>query len=366
MKFYCQSQDMIEGLSITTRALAQRTTNPILENILIQTAEDSVIITCSNERVTIRTRIDARIADHGAGLVPGKLFNEIIRHLPQGEAEIVTNERNSFRITSGGSRTNVMGQSPDLFPDMPSFNEGMELTIPQAVLRNMIEKTEFAIAADDMREVLTGAYMEAENDTLSIVALDGFRMAVIARRPGFATTRTSAIIPGRVMSDLAKLLSTEEDEMVQLKFSRNRLQVILGETQLYAVLIDGEYVNYKQIIPKDFRTHVMVDAAELRSCIDRVALMARESNNNLVMFEISAAGIKLMSHSDIGDTVEELPAELFGDEIKVSFNVKYISDILKTVEADRVEMCLNTPVTPCIMRPEGDVDYFHLVLPIRT
>lgn len=366
MKFYCSSKLLTEALSTVTRALPQKSTNPVYENILIQTAEDSIYLTCSDERFTIRTLIEARIDEHGSMLVPGRLFNDVARFLPEGEVEVLTNASYQTRISLGGSRTNISGIDPTLFPRLPELSDGTDLILSQGMLRSMIEKTEFAVDLQNMREILTGEYIETDGNTVSIVALDGFRMAVMNKELASSVEKMKAIIPGKVISDLAKLLKDSEEEKAQLTFTGDKLAIVLGDTQLYTSLIGGEYVNYRQIVPKNFTTRVVVDTDEMKKCIDRAALIARVGSNNLVRFEISEDTLVMESHSDIADTRQELPITLYGSPLKVNFNVKYISDVLKNMESEKMEISLNTAVTPCVMRQDGDSGYYHLILPVRA
>ena len=178
MKFTCSAATLIDSLQIVTKALPGRTTNQVLEGILIETDINEVIMTCSDERITIVTRLEAYVTEPGRGVVPGKLFNEIVRRLADGDIEISMNERFVFTIRGAGNRTNISGQDADLYPALPEISGEKEISLPQDMLRDMIQKTEFAIAVEDMREVLTGCLLEIANGDVTMVALDGFRMAL--------------------------------------------------------------------------------------------------------------------------------------------------------------------------------------------
>lgn len=156
MRFTCSASALIEGLQITTKALANRTTNQILEGVLIETDLNEVVLTCSDERITIVTRFEAYVTEPGRGVVPGKLFNEIVRRLSDDDIEISMSDRFIFTIRGSGSRTNISGQDADLYPALPQMDGEKEISLPQDMLKDMIQKTEFAIAVEDMREVLTG------------------------------------------------------------------------------------------------------------------------------------------------------------------------------------------------------------------
>lgn len=366
MQFTCSASKLIEGLQIATKALAARTPNPILEGVLVETDESTVILTCSDERITIVTRIEADIATHGRGVVPGKLFNEIVRRLPDGDVTITMNDRFGFNIRSAASRTNIAGQDADLFPALPQMDNEREISLPQDMLRDMIQKTEFAIAAEDMREVLTGCLLEITGGDVNMVALDGFRLAMRRAKCSDVLEKFSAIIPGRAVTDIGKLLSGDEDAFAHLSFGGNKLHIKLEKTEIFVILVEGEYVNYRQILPKSFATRVVVDLEPFRRCIDRAALIAREGNNNLLMLRISNGELVIEAHSQIGDVHEELEIEQQGADLNIAFNVKYLIDVVRYIDADQIEINLNNAISPCIITPVADPDYVHLVLPVRT
>ena len=366
MQFTCPVSKLIEGLQIATKALAARTANPILEGVLVETDEDTVILTCSDERITIVTRIDAQVTQHGRGVVPGKLFNEIIRRLPDGDVTVNMNDRFSFNIRSGATRLNIAGQDADLFPRLPQMDNEREISLPQDMLRDMIQKTEFAIAAEDMREVLTGCYLEIAGGDVTMVALDGYRLALKRAKCSDVLEKLSAIIPGRAVGDIGKLLSEDENAFAQLSFGGNKLNIRLEKTEIFVILVEGEYVNYRQVIPKQFGTRVTLELEPFRRCVDRAALIAREGNNNRLLLRISDGEMVIEAHSQIGDVHEELEIQQEGGDLNIAFNVKYLIDVVRYIDAEKIEMNLNSPITPCVITPVNDPDYVHLVLPVRT
>ena len=366
MQFTCSASNLINGLQIVTKALAVRTPNPILEGVLIETDDDALVLTCSDERITIVTRIDAQITHHGRGVVPGKLFNEIVRRLPEGDVTITMNDRFGFNIRSAASRTNIAGQDADLFPRLPQMDNEREISLPQDMLRDMIQKTEFAIAAEDMREVLTGCLLEISGGDVNMVALDGYRLAMRKAKCSDVLEKFSAIIPGRAVGDIGKLLSDDEEAFAQLSFGGNKLHIKLENTEIYVILIEGEYVQYRQILPKSLATRVEVELDPFRRCIDRAALIAREGSNNLIMLRIEGGSMVIEAHSQIGDVREELPTRQEGADLSIAFNVKYLTDVVRFIDGDSIELNLNNAVSPCIVTPVGDSDYVHLILPVRT
>ena len=366
MRFKCSASSLIEGLQIVVRALPGRTTNPVLEGVLIECGPEGVILTCSDERITIITRIDAEILEDGRGVVPGKLFNEVVRRLSEGDIDITMNERFMFTVRGSGSRTNIAGQDGDLYPNLPRLENERELSLPQDLLKDMIQKTEFAIAAEDMREVLTGGLLEIETGDVTMVGLDGFRMAVRRHKLGEVTENFSAIIPGRALSDIGKLLSDDPEAFASLSFGGNKLHIRLAKTEIYVILLEGKYIQYRQILPSTFSTRVQVEAAPFKRAVDRAALMAREGNNNLLVLKIAAGEMAIESRSEIGDVFEKLEVQQDGGDVNIAFNVKYLIDVVRYIDAEQLVLNLNNAISPCVIQPADDPDYIHLVLPVRT
>ena len=191
-------------------------------------------------------------------------------------------------------------------------------------------------------------------------------MALVKNDVSDVESSLSAIIPGRAVGDIGKLLKDGQDDFCTLSFQRNRLHINLMGTDIYVVLVEGEYIDYRRILPTQFTTVLKADLETLRRCVDRAALIAREGSNNLVKFRMEEGRLFIESNSEIGDVHEEMDAEQEGNDLTISFNVKYMLDVVRNIEADRVEMCFNTAVTPCVITPEGNRDYLHLVLPVRT
>ena len=366
MQFNCSKAKLIEALQIATKALANRTTNQILEGVLIETDIESLTLTCSDERITIVTSIPAEILDAGRGVVPGKLFSEIIRRLPEDNVNINMDNRFVFTIRSGYSRMNISGQDADLFPLLPKMEDEREIYLPQDMLRDMIQKTEFAIAQDDMREVLTGCLLEIGGGDVTMVALDGYRLALRRAKCSDVLEKVSAIIPGRAVGDIGKLFSEDEEAFATLSFGGNKLHIKLENTEIFVILVDGEYVQYRQIMPKTFGTRLVIDLDTFRRCIDRASLIAREGSNNLIMLRIEDGNMVIEAHSQIGDFREEIAVEQTGADMNIAFNVKYLSDVVRFIDAEKIEVNMNNAVSPCIVTPYNDNEYVHLILPVRT
>ena len=366
MKFRCDSQTLITAIKTVIPALPSKTANPVLDGVLIETGGNMVRLTCCDERMTIVTTISAEVVESGRGVVPGKLFSEVANRLMGGDIEVAMNERFMFTVRGSGSRTNIAGQDAKLYPELPTVNGEYVISMPQDMLKRMIGTTAFAVALEDMREVLTGAYLEFANGNATMVGLDGYRMAVCIAETSSIVDECSAIIPVKAVNDIGKMLSDNPDDFVNLSIGGGKLHVNFGNTDLYAVLIQGNYIGYKGILPKDFSTKVTMNVKTFRDAVERAALIAKQGANNLLVLRITGDEMAIESRSEIGDVHEKVDIYHEGADINIAFNVKYIIDVLRNVNDDEIEMNFTTSASPCTIVPLHESGVTYLVLPVRT
>lgn len=365
MQFRCEVTDLVAGLSVVNRALAARSTMPILEGVLLETSPQGLRLTCTDLALGIETVVSAEILEEGRTVMPGRLFSEIVRKLPGGIVEITTDETFHSVIRCQNSRTSLAGMNPMEYPELPQVEDGNLVTMQQNALRDIIQKTCFAIATDETRPILTGCLMEITPEEIRLVALDGFRLALRRVMLAQQIEAMQAVIPGKVLSELAKVLN-DTDETVALNIGRTHLTADMGNTRVVTRLLEGEFIRYNQILPTDWQTKVKVRRADLENAIDRASLIAREGKNNLVRFHIAGDKLVLTSNAELGDAQEEMEILVEGKDIDIAFNVRYVSDVLKALEDEEICLRFNSNVSPCVLcPPEGD-DYIYLVLPVRV
>lgn len=369
MRFTVNVQMLLDGLNTVTRALAARPPKQIMEGVLIDADADGVTLTCSDGSLTIETSLEADVQEEGRAVLPGKLFTELCRKLPGGEVSIRVNDNHMAAIRCLSFRSNLAGMNPMEYPEMAGVDAGVTVRIPQRQLREMITRAVFAIATDESRQILTGCLLEVSADEARMVALDGFRLAIqkvfepFALPDGMDTLR--AVIPGRVLNELSKILA-DEDEFCTMLIDKSRMQASFGRTTLSTVLLAGEYIDYRKILPATFKTVVKADRLDVQNAIDRASLMAREGKNNLIRMSITADRMSITSNAELGDVLEELDATLTGDPIEIAFNAKYITDVIRNITDDDLVMHFNSNVSPCVVSPmEGD-GYLYLILPVRV
>jgi DNA polymerase-3 subunit beta len=369
MQFTVNVQELLEGLNTVTRALAARPPKQILEGVLIEAEEDSITLTCSDGSLTIETNLCADVREEGRAVLPGKLFTELCRKLPGGEVTIKVGDNHMASIRCMSFKSNLAGMNPVEYPEMATVDAGTNVAIAQKELREMISRVVFAIATDESRQILTGCLLEVTTKEARLVALDGFRLAIQKVMKDFelpaGVETLKAVIPGRVLNELSKILADDEADCTLL-IDKTRMQAKFSNTKLSTVLLAGEYIDYRRILPASFKTVVKADRVGVQSAIDRASLMAREGKNNLIRMAMNGETLAITSNAELGDVLENLDAHLEGEEIEIAFNSRYISDVIKNVDEECCTLSMNTSVSPCVISPLEGESYLYLVLPVRV
>ena len=369
MQFTVNVQSLLEGLNTVTRALAARPTKPVLEGVLMEAEGDSVHLTCSDGSLTIETTIYAEVREEGRTVLPGKLFTELARKLPGGEVTIKVGDNHAASIRCMSSKSNLAGMNPVEYPEMGGVEQGVKVNIPQKMLKEMISRVVFAIATDESRQILTGCLLEVTASEARMVALDGFRMAIQKVFQPFelpaGMEQLKAVIPGRVLNELSKILA-DEDEFCTLLIDKTRMQATFGNNTLSTVLLAGEYIDYRRILPLSFKSSATADRTQVQNAIDRASLMAREGKNNLIRMSFMGETLAITSNAELGDVHEELDAQLSGDPIEIAFNAKYITDVIRNITDEDLCMHFNSNVSPCVVKPAQGDQFLYLILPVRV
>jgi DNA polymerase-3 subunit beta len=261
MKFICEKSKLQEVISTAQKAVTGKSTMTILEGILLIARNDELTLIGSDIDLSVETKIQVNVLEEGSIVVDSKLFGELIKKLPNSEVQVNTIENNSLEILCEKSKAVLKYMNSDEFPMLPKINENMLLTIPQKILKNMIKGTIFATAQDEIRPILTGVKFEIDNGKLNLVALDGLRLAL--RSEAVENDNTiSAVIPGKTLSEVSKILEDSE-ENVNITFTPNHILFNLGNTKIISRLLEGEFINYKSIIPDEYNLKVTLKRNEL-------------------------------------------------------------------------------------------------------
>lgn len=368
MKFICNQKTISKALNIVSKAVSNKTTMPVLKGILISVDETSVTFTASDMDFTIKNTVTEgiEIIETGETVIPSKLFMDIIRKLPNSEIVFENPDNISMKIKTNTSDFNILTIDPDEFPRNVSDNEYIKsIVINKNILKDMIRKTSFAASNDESRGNIVGVLVEFENNSINMIALDGFRMSV-NREPVINESEGKIIINAGIINEINKILSeNDEEDDVVIKASSNSAEMRINDTVINLRLLEGDFIKYKDILPKDFRTVTYIDRTEFISAVERASLLSSDGKNNLVRIEIKNNLMTVTSRSDAGNVREEMIIEKEGEDIEIGFNSKYLLDSLKVIEDETIKFCFNTSVTPSLIKPVEGNAFDMLVLPVR-
>lgn len=376
MKISINRQYFIEQLNHCLKAISPRTTLPILSGIKIDVSDDQMVLTGSDSEIsieiTIPTEIDneeiLEIESPGSVVLTGRFFVDIIKKLSGDFVELETNEQFSTKITAGKSEFNLSGQDANQYPLLPEVNEADSLVMSSTVLKTIINQTNFAVSLSETRPVLTGVNWLFKDDHISFTATDSHRLALRKLLDKtFNTDASNAIIPGKSLSELSKILS-DSDEDVEINLSQNQVLFTYGNMRFISRLLEGNYPDTTRLFPENYETKVNVNNAEFYHAIDRVSLLAREGGNNVIRMSVENGNVELTSNSpEVGTVNEEVTAcSIEGEDIKISFNSKYMMDALRAIQSEEVTVEFFGTMRPFTITPSDSTEVVQLILPIRT
>ena len=373
MKLSCHQEKLNRGLSIVGRAVATRSTLPITQNILLSAEKSRLKLAATNLEMASTCWIGAEVKKEGDITVPARLLIDFVSSLPNDliEINLPTNSR-ILELKSGHFQAHIHGIDAADFPPIPQINDGITTTIDVASLREGITQVAFTAATEESRPVLTGINTEFDGEQLNLVAADGFRLAVHKTNLSAPViAQTTVIIPARTLNELNRLLS-EQEEPVEITVNEKKSQVLfrLKEAELVSQLIQGSFPNYSQVIPQSYTTRAVVDINEFLRVTKMSSVFARDASGivRLVITpgtELTPGKVTVSAQAEeVGGNVGEIDALIDGEEAKIAFNVKYLSDVLSVLQQAQVAIEVTTPSSPGVIRPIGVDNYVHVVMPM--
>lgn len=368
MKLVCQKDKILKALNSVIKAVATKTTMPILEGILIRTNDNEIKLTTYDLEIGIEYIMEAEVKEQGCTVVNAIMFSEIIRKLPDTEINITINENNLLVIECEGSLYKLATMNPEEFPELPKIEVENSITIEQNTLRNMIRKTIFATSIEENRPIFTGCLFQTIENKLNVVAVDGFRLAWNSTNLNNKTNSFSAVIPGKTLNEVNKIILDSFDP-IQIGVSKNQALFEMDNCKIVTRLLDGEFLNYQNVIPEKWETRVRTNKNNLQDCFERISLISASSTEKekkypvKVMVDIGKVTISCTNQT--GDAKEELYVSTEGMNLEAGFNPKYFLDALKVIEDEEIFVDFGSNISPCVIRPVGEGDYTYMILPIR-
>ena len=366
MKLQCEKSILMTMINSALHAITTKSTIPALEGILLEAGED-LTMTGFDLEVGIRCHNSADIIEKGAIVINGRLLADIIRRLPDDMVTITSTEKLLVTIESGVSVFNLIGISPSDYPELPQIQKERKTVLPQNTLKKIIQGTIFSASENDSRPIITGCLFKITKDNLVVVALDSFRLALRKEelKNEEETKSINFVVPSKALREVDRFLA-DSDETVSIYTSRRNICFEFGDTILISRLLEGEFLNYENAIPESSPKKLKVNTADLITSLERVSLITNEKLRNFVKCDFSGDRLILTCVSSIGQSYDECAfTPIEGDDLTIGFNSRYLLDSLRACREDEVIIELNTPNSPCLIKPlEGD-KYLYMILPVR-
>lgn len=363
MKLICDGLDLSDAVLKVSKALSVKAANPILEGIKITAKGDSLTLLATDTELTIEKRIKADVLMEGETVVVGKYFVEFAKKLEKEQVELCRLYDGQLQIKYSDSESELQVFPAENYPKIEKDDDENFFEISQEDFKSVVERTVFACSQDDSRPILKGCLFEIQNNYLTAVALDGFRMSVVKKEVS-ASGNMKVVIPSRALNEIMRILDKDEN-ILRVVLQKKTLIVQVENTILMARLIEGEFVKYNHILPTNFSNVVTVNRHSLLNSIERAAIVVRNDRYNVIKLDIKEEGMTISAKSEIGNVNENVPVNITGKDISIAFNGKYLSEYLKISGEDFINMNLNSPIDPCVITSVGNEGFLYLLLPVR-
>ena len=393
MRINCNQDHLSRALSTVNRAVGSRPTMPVLANVLLATDGSRLKLSATNLDLGITTWVTANVEEEGTVTIPANLLNNLVGKMPPGEDVELREEEKTRTLTvkCQRSRAQVRGIDPEEFPPIPTAEDQATVSIDQALCKELINQVAFGAARDDTRPVLAGVSLELEDDRITLAASDGFRLVMRdATLEQEVAEAVKVIVPARALQELERVLGDDEDAKVEMTVTPNRSQVLFraGDVYLVSRLIEGQFPNVRNFVPKSWATKVVVDRKAFADAMGRVTLFARESAN-VVRLEVEAGEngegvtpgqLKIEAQAqDLGESHDELDASIEGESTHLAFNAEYLNEFANALASDTLDsetgdkkkidevvIEITGPLSPGVVRGGGLPDYLHVIMPMHT
>ena len=365
MRFTCEKNMLVQGLNIAGRTVAQKSSLSVIEGILCR-AGHGISLTGYNMETAITYDIDAEVGDPGECILPAKLFGDIIRRLPEGPVTVVVSEDYKVSIRAGYASFTISAESSEDYPELPDVNSGRPIQIPQNKLKELISGTIFAVSENQGRPIHTGVKFEVTNDSITAIAVDGFRLARRTYHPGEGTQRElSFVVPAQGLKEVEKIVTDSED-MASFTLGPKHILYQIGNATLVCRLLDGEFLDWRRVVPTDCPIQLIAHVSDLASSVERVGLIVSEKYKSPVRCVFGRNELLMRTNTTIGAAEDKCAIAGDGKELEIGFNVRYLADALKVIPSEEVTMELTNGLSPIVLTPVDEkYDFAYMVLPVR-
>ncbi len=364
MKIICDKTLLSAAIDGVSRAVTLRSTVPVLEGILLKAEGFSLTLTGYDMELGIVTTIEANVLEPGDIVLNAKLLSDMVRRMPAGQIIISVADNGKTTIQGGVAQFEIQSMPATDFPQLPNTGAEETLTIKTGTFREMVERTLYAVSQDEKRPAHTGELFEIAADKLTVVALDGFRLAIV-ERPVTANKEIRIIVPGKTMNEVLRLLANDDEAEVRICANRRFVVFITAGYTIMSRLIEGEFLNYRNVIPEGYRTQAVLDTKGFIETIERASLIITERLKNPLRISFTEGKVIVRCQTSLGRVVDEFAAGCEGEEVEIGFNNRYLLDALRNARTEQVKVQLSGPLSPVKILPAEGEDFLYLVLPVR-
>ncbi len=369
MKFSCERARLAEAVSIASRAASPRNPIPALEGILVEAASSSVRLTGFDLKKGAYTSIDAAVEEAGSVVIKARIFSDIMRALPSdGVVTLEMKDDQSVRIYSGSSDFKIIGTDYCDYPELPTVESQESIVLPAKILGEMIRETIFAVADNETRPIYTGSLFEIENGNLTIIAVDGYRLALRREKVEVGEGSYSFIVPGGALSDVEKLCAVG-GETVTVTLGAKHISFGIGSTIIVSRRLEGDFLNYRKTVPTNFSIEVTAVRSFVQTSVERVALVIDDKVKNPIQCTFGDNVLQMYCATALGKAEDACVIDGDGKDLVIGFNNSYLLDALKAAPEDEIKICLNSGASPCVIVPAGAVQgeekFVYMILPVR-
>ena len=365
MRFTCEKSMLVQGLNIAGRTVAQKSSLSVIEGILCK-AGHGISLTGYNMETAITYDIEAEVNDPGECILPAKLFGDIIRRLPEGPVTVVVSDDYKVSIRAGYASFTISAESAEDYPELPDVNSGRPIRIPQTKLKELISGTIFAVSENQGRPIHTGVKFEVTDDSITAIAVDGFRLARRTWHPDEKTARElSFVVPAAGLKEVEKIVSDVED-MASFTLGTKHILFQIGNATLVCRLLEGDFLDWRRVVPTNCPVKLVANVGDLSSSVERVGLIVSEKYKSPVRCVFSHNELLMRTNTTIGAAEDKCSIAGDGKELEIGFNVRYLADALKVIPSEEVTLELTNGLSPIVLTPVDDkYDFAYMVLPVR-
>ena len=362
MNIVCDGLELSDALLKVSKAISNKVTNPILEGIKLSAEDNILTLSATDTELSIEKKIKADVKEEGETVVPGKFITEFVKKLANEKIELRVNENNKMTISYTDSESAIQCYNANEYPSFRKIQTTEFFGISKKDFKTIVSKTIFAVALDDSRPILKGVLFDIDKNHMFALALDGYRLAKVKKNVD-SSIKKSIVIPSKSLSEITKLID-DGDGIINIYIENSSIMVDLGDTKVISRLIEGELMNYSNIIAANYETLIVVNKTHLEEALERASLLSKV-NNNFVKFDIKENVLQLTSNSEIGNIKENVSITLKGKDLTIAFNARYFIESLRVNTNEFVKICFNKATNPCVIVPIEEDEFLYLILPVR-